>query len=129
MADRRFASERERVANRAEIDRIIGDWTATQEMAPLVEALNRAEIPSSPIHSIADIFKDPQFAARGTIATVQHPVLGEVRMPAIVPRLSETPGEIEWLGRELGADTNSILGAALGYSPNRLSELHARGII
>lgn len=129
LDDRRFSRERERVANRAEIDRVVGEWTASHDMAPLMEALNGAEIPSSPIYSIADIFQDPQFAARGTIATVQHPALGEVRMPAIVPRLSETPGEIEWLGRELGEDTDAILSTALGYSAGRLGELRERGII
>jgi crotonobetainyl-CoA:carnitine CoA-transferase CaiB-like acyl-CoA transferase len=129
LADRSFSRERERVANRAEIDRIVGEWTAGQDMAPLMDALERSEIPSSPIHSIADIFRDAQFAARGTPATVAHPVLGEIKLPAIVPRLSETPGEINWLGRDLGADTDTVLASALGYTPAHLNELHARGII
>jgi crotonobetainyl-CoA:carnitine CoA-transferase CaiB-like acyl-CoA transferase len=50
-------------------------------------------------------------------------------MPAVVPRLSETPGEVAWLGRDLGADTDTILGRALGYTTERLAQLHARGII
>ncbi|MGH6915659.1 MAG: CaiB/BaiF CoA transferase family protein, partial [Geminicoccales bacterium] len=127
--DRRFAGARERVAHRAEIDRIVETWTSGQNLAPLMAALESAEVPASPIHSIADIFEDPQFAARGTLAAVAHAVLGEVRMPAIAPRLSETPGEIAWLGRELGADTDAVLARALGYTPERLAELHARGII
>jgi crotonobetainyl-CoA:carnitine CoA-transferase CaiB-like acyl-CoA transferase len=48
---------------------------------------------------------------------------------AIVPRLSEAPGESAWLGRDLGADTDAVLAAALGYTPQRLDALHARGII
>lgn len=127
--DRRFSRERERVANRAEIDSIVEIWTRSQDMAPLIEALERSEIPSSPIYSIADIFLDPQFIARGTLAKMMHPVLGEIAMPAIVPRLSETPGEIEWLGRGLGADTDAILGSTLGYSPERVAQLRATGII
>lgn len=129
VADPRFSRERERVAHRADIDRIVEAWTASQDMAPLADALERAEIPSSPIHSIADIFADPQFAVRGTLAAFAHPTLGEVKMPAIVPRLSETPGEIAWLGRDLGADTDTILTHVLGYTPARLSELRTRGII
>ena len=50
-------------------------------------------------------------------------------MPAIAPRLSDTPGEIAWLGRDLGADTDAVLARTLGYAPERLAELHARGII
>ena len=129
LEDERFSRERERVANRAEIDRIVGTWTGSHDMLPLIEALERSEIPSSPIYSIADIFLDPQFNARGSLAKMHHPVLGDVTMPAIVPRLSETPGEIEWLGRELGADTDAILSATLGYSPERLSQLRADDII
>ena len=92
-------------------------------------ALERAEIPASPIHSIADIFEDPQFAARGTLAAVAHAVLGEVKMPTVVPRLSETPGAIAWPGRDLGADTDAVLATKLGYTPERLAALRARGII
>lgn len=129
VADPRFSGERERVANRAEVDRIVETWTRGQDKAPLMEALVRSEIPSSPIHSIADIFEDPQFAARGTLATVTHPVLGEVKVPAIVQRLSETPGEIEWLGRGLGEDTDAVLASALGYTRAHVGELQAYGII
>jgi crotonobetainyl-CoA:carnitine CoA-transferase CaiB-like acyl-CoA transferase len=129
VTDPRFSRERERVANRAEIDRIVGTWTVSQDMAPLMDALQRSEIPSSPIHSIADIFQDPQFAARGTLATVAHAILGEVKMPAVVPRLSESPGEIAWLGRDLGADTEAVLTRALGYAPAQLGRLRGRGVI
>jgi succinyl-CoA:(S)-malate CoA-transferase subunit A/succinyl-CoA:(S)-malate CoA-transferase subunit B len=78
---------------------------------------------------IADVFEDPRFAARRTLAAVADTVLGEVRMPVIVPRLSETAGEIAWLGRDLGADTDAVLARALGYTPEHLAALHARGII
>ena len=63
------------------------------------------------------------------MATVTHPVLGEVKVPAIVPRLSETPGEIEWLGRGLGEDTDAVLASALGYTRAHVGELQAYGII
>jgi crotonobetainyl-CoA:carnitine CoA-transferase CaiB-like acyl-CoA transferase len=129
VADPQFARERERVANCAEIDHIVATWTVNQDIGPLVEALQRSEIPSSPIHSIADIFEDPQFAARGTLVTVTHPILGEVKMPGVVPRLSESPGEITWPGRDLGADTEAVLMRVLGYTSAHLNHLHARGII
>jgi crotonobetainyl-CoA:carnitine CoA-transferase CaiB-like acyl-CoA transferase len=127
--DPRFSCERERVANRAEIDRIIEAWTRSHDIAPLISALNRAEIPCSAINSIADIFQDQQFAARGALTTFRHPVLGEIKLPSIVPRLSETPGAIEWLGRGLGEDTSLVLGRALNYSAERLEQLRGRGII
>ena len=129
LTDPRFSRERERVANRVEIDRIVEAWTSNADMAPLMESLQRSEIPSSPINSIADIFSDPQFAARGALVTASHPAIGEIKMPAVVPRLSETPGEIAWLGRDLGEDTDTLLSSALAYAPERLEQLRARGII
>jgi crotonobetainyl-CoA:carnitine CoA-transferase CaiB-like acyl-CoA transferase len=129
VSDPRFSRERERVANCTEIDHIVATWTAHQDMAPLVEALQQSEIPSSPIYSIADIFEDPQFAARGTLVTVAHSILGEVKMPGVVPRLSESPGEITWPGRDLGADTEAVLTRALGYTSAQLKHLRARGVI
>jgi crotonobetainyl-CoA:carnitine CoA-transferase CaiB-like acyl-CoA transferase len=63
------------------------------------------------------------------LTAFQHPILGEIKMPSIVPRLSETPGAIEWLGRGLGEDTSSVLGRALNYSAERLAELRSRGVI
>jgi crotonobetainyl-CoA:carnitine CoA-transferase CaiB-like acyl-CoA transferase len=127
--DPRFLRERERVANRADIDRIVEAWTRSHDLAPLISALNQAEIPCSPINSIADIFQDQQFAARAALTAFQHPILGEIKMPSVVPRLSETPGAIEWLGRGLGEDTSSVLGRALNYSAERIAELRTRGII
>jgi crotonobetainyl-CoA:carnitine CoA-transferase CaiB-like acyl-CoA transferase len=127
--DPRFLRERERVANRADIDRIVEAWTRSHDLAPLISALNQAEIPCSPINSIADIFQDQQFAARAALTAFQHPILGEIKMPSVVPRLSETPGAIEWLGRGLGEDTSSVLGRALNYSAERIAELRSRGII
>lgn len=128
-ADPRFSRERDRVANRIVIDQIVERWTRRHDMAALIPALNQAEIPCSPINSIADIFVDPQFAARNTLAAAAHPVLGEINMPAVVPRLSETPGGIVWLGRGLGADTDAVLGRVLNYSPARLAQLRERKVI
>ncbi len=128
-SDPRFASERARVLNRDAIDAILGQWTRSMDLAPLSEALRRAEIPSSPIYSIADIFADPQYASRGSLVSFAHPQLGEIRMPAVVPRLSDTPGEIEWLGRDVGEDTDRLLSQALGYSRERIDALRKQGVV
>ena len=129
LADARFSGERERVANRAVIDSIVEHWTSSLDMEPLIEELRQSAIPSSAIYSIADIFEDPQFEARGMLASVTHPGLGAFKMPAVVPRLSETPGGIEWLGRDLGQDTHAVLTRVLGYAADHLARLQARDII
>jgi len=95
----------------------------------LIEALRRAEIPCSAIYSIVDIFADPQYAARGSLASFVHPRARRDQMPCVVPRLSQTPGAIEWLCRDLGEDTDEALSRALGYSPARIAELRRQGIV
>ena len=127
-SDSRFANERARVGNREAIDAIVEQWTRTMDSAPLNAALREAEIPSSPIYSIGDIFADPQYELRGDLVCVTHPRLGEIRMPAVTPRLSATPGKIAWLGRDLGEDTDKLLSQALGYSRERIDELRRQRV-
>jgi crotonobetainyl-CoA:carnitine CoA-transferase CaiB-like acyl-CoA transferase len=77
--DPRFSSERSRVANHLAIDNIVERWANSIDGAKLIEALRHGEIPSSPIYSIAHIFADPQYAARGSLASFVHPRLGEIK--------------------------------------------------
>ena len=79
--------------------------------------------------SIADIFNDPQFQARDTIATVEHPVLGQLKMQNVIPRLLSTPGSIRSCGPDLGAHNRDILGNELGYSESELVRLGDAGVI
>jgi len=59
-------------------------------------------VPCGPINTIADIFADPHYAARGTIARVEDDALGEIAVPNVFPTLSETPGRITHLGPKFG---------------------------
>jgi len=82
----------------------------------------------APILDIADIFEDRQYRARETITSVEHPVLGPVRMPNVVARRSETPGRVATAGPGLGEHNGEVLGA-LGYGPADLAELAQEGVI
>jgi crotonobetainyl-CoA:carnitine CoA-transferase CaiB-like acyl-CoA transferase len=127
--DERFRSARERVANRDALDAIVNAWTGRHTLRQAVAQLDAAQVPCSPIYSIADAFDDAQYRARGTLETVAYPLLGALQMPAVIPRLSETPGRIEWLGRELGQDTEAILRDVLAYSADCIRDLRqARAI-
>jgi crotonobetainyl-CoA:carnitine CoA-transferase CaiB-like acyl-CoA transferase len=52
-----------------------------------------------------------------------------VRFPGIIPRLSETPGETQWLGPALGAHNEEVYGQFLGFTPDRLAQLQQHGVI
>ncbi|MEM7210605.1 MAG: CoA transferase [Pseudomonadota bacterium] len=102
----------DRLADRAVIDQVVETWTKSLPMAEVVRLCNKGDVPCGPINSIAEIFEDPHFEARGTIETFEHPVLGALKVPAVLPHLSETPGRIDRLGPELG-DWNDRVDALL----------------
>jgi crotonobetainyl-CoA:carnitine CoA-transferase CaiB-like acyl-CoA transferase len=86
-------------------------------------------VPVAKVHTIADIFADPHFAARGMLARVPHPALGSVTLAGIVPRLSDSPGAIAGPGHELGADTDAVLRDWLGHDDAAIAALRAQGAL
>ena len=127
--DPRYQTGPKRVEHREEVDALVSDWTQTFDMDALMEALDSAEVPASPINSIADIFQNPQFAARNSVIEVDDPVLGKTKMPGVVPRMSRSPGEVRHLAPALGQDNEEIYTGMLGYSPEDLVGLKAEGVI
>ena len=127
--DGKWGKTADRLAARAEVDAFVADWTARYTAAELLEMCEGGQVPCGRLLSIAEIFEDPQYAARGNIARMAHAVLGEVAVPNVVPRLMGTPGEIESLGPELGADTDAILEDLLGLGAEARAALRAKGAI
>jgi crotonobetainyl-CoA:carnitine CoA-transferase CaiB-like acyl-CoA transferase len=78
---------------------------------------------------MADIFADPHYAARGSIAHVAGGELDSVAMPAPVPRLSATPGVIRHAGGVVGCDTAEVLREMAGVTPEQMERLHADGVV
>ena len=89
----RFARTAQRLARHAEVNALVAEWAAGLTMAELGAACDAAEVPWGPINSIADIFEDEQFAARGNLLRLLDERAGELVLPAPVPRLTETPAK------------------------------------
>jgi crotonobetainyl-CoA:carnitine CoA-transferase CaiB-like acyl-CoA transferase len=81
------------------------------------------------VYSIADIVKDPHFQARDMLLSMRDRVLGEVRMPGIVPKLSETPGEVRFTGPVLGEHNAEVYRDVLSLSTAEITGLAERGVI
>jgi formyl-CoA transferase len=128
-ADPRFVDHQARGRNMAEIDGLVAEWTAAHTSAELLDRLHGAGVPAGLVYEPKDMIDDPQFVARGSIATVPDERHGEVRMQNVVPKLSETPGEIRWTGRPLGADTDAVLTEVLGLTPAQVEKLRSQGVL
>jgi len=103
----------ERLADRDFIDGTMETFTKSLTQTEVVDACTAGDVPCGPINSIADIFEDPHFAAREVMTRFAHETLGEIVIPSVLPRLSETPGEITTLGPELGNWNDYVLNTLL----------------
>ncbi|MFC0624044.1 CaiB/BaiF CoA transferase family protein [Kribbella deserti] len=122
-----FGSGRERAEHADELDEAVGSWIAARPLDEVLSAFEKAEAAVGPVYDVRGIATDPQYAALGTIATVDDEDFGPLQMQNVLFRMSESPGAIKWTGRAHGADTAEVL-AEVGVSPERLAELRAEGV-
>ncbi len=126
--DARLAHNAGRVEHEAEIDEAIAAWTGSLGSVDALDALEKARVPSGPIYSVADMLADPHYIARGLFEQVD--VDGKpLKIPALVPKLSATPGRTDWPGPEVGAFNEEIYSSLLGLSDAEIKALKQRGII
>ena len=111
-----------------ELDGAIGEWTAKYPVDDVVRMLNEAQVPNGKIYSMADISRDPQYLAREMIRTVVLNDGTKLKVPGVVPKLSETPGDVGWVGPQLGEHTQAVL-EGIGYSSADIASLRERKVI
>jgi crotonobetainyl-CoA:carnitine CoA-transferase CaiB-like acyl-CoA transferase len=124
----RFGPKELRLAAREEVNKIVANWVASFDCQTVLARCADGGVPASLIFSIADIFEDPQYRARGNIRVTESRI-GELAVPEVVPRLSGTPGEIRWLGEGLGAQNTEIFGELLGLDRDDIGTLREQGVI
>jgi crotonobetainyl-CoA:carnitine CoA-transferase CaiB-like acyl-CoA transferase len=127
-ADDRYGRKQQRLANRDEVNRMVKVWTASLTCAEVIERCRSAQAPIEQLYSIADIFADSQYSHRGTIQ-LEDSRIGRLAVPGTLPRLSDTPGSINWLGPSLGEHNEDVLGQLLALSKEEIAELRGQGIV
>jgi succinyl-CoA:(S)-malate CoA-transferase subunit B len=127
--DGKWGTIRQREAARAEVDAYVGAWTSSLTRDELLQTCEEAQVPCGPVYAIDEIFEDPQYKARGNILTMQDPRIGELAIPNLVPRLSETPGEVKWLGPAMGEHNGEIYRDWLKLSEAEMEALAAARVI
>jgi len=127
--DPRYRTHRDRGAHQQELDKLIADWTRSHPLSALLALMEKHGVPAGPVSDAADAASNPHFRERGAIVAVESDEYGELSMQGVVPRLSDTPGSIRWLGPDLGSHTAEILSERLGLDADSLAALRSRGVI
>ena len=123
-----FATGGQRAQHADELDDAVGAWIAERDRDEVVAAFEKAEAAVAPIYTAADVLADPQYAALGSVVTVDDDELGPIRFQNVPFRLSETPGRVRTAGPRLGEHTAEVL-ARHGIDADRLAELRAAGAL
>ena len=124
-----FASNPERVANAAQLDELIGNWTRRHDAATLVAQLDASDIPNSKAYTAADCAADPQYRARGMVREVPDRHFGSVLHAGMVPHVPESPGTVRWTGPDVGEHTHSVLSELLGLDDDDIEALRREGAV
>jgi len=129
LDDVRFNTRLERVKNGDEMDGIVAAWVGARDYGAVEQALSAEDVVFTRIYTMADIFKDPHFKARGMIPEIADEEIGTVAMAAPVPRLTRTPGTIGKSGGRVGRDTFEVLHDLFGLSAAEIEQLERDKII
>ena len=126
--DPQLANNAGRVPRTQEIDEAIQTWCSTQRIDAALALLQAADVPVSKIYSVRDMLQDPQFLAREMFEQHLFRDGTPIKLPAVTPKLSETPGGTRWIGPALGEHTDEVL-TALGYSAEQIAALREDGVL
>jgi len=117
-----------RAKRAGEIDGAIQAWCSQHPIEDALATLAAADVPVSRIYSVADMVRDAQFQARQMFEQAALPDGTPMKIPAVVPKLSATPGGTRWLGPRIGEHTDEVL-RELGYDTEAIRTLREDGVI
>jgi formyl-CoA transferase len=127
--DPRYATHSARGQHQVELDELIAAWTSTLDAADVEATLIEHAVPTGKIYRAREMLDDPHFAARDAIVTLPHPTFGAFPMQNVMPKLSDTPGAVRWVGPELGQHNDEVYGDLLSLTAEERAALDADGVI
>jgi crotonobetainyl-CoA:carnitine CoA-transferase CaiB-like acyl-CoA transferase len=119
----------EQGAGRDYLDNHLREWIAPRSAEDALHEMHAHEIVAARVYSAADIVKDPTYAERNDVITVEDPNLGPVRMQAVIPKLLNHPGHVWRTGPALGEDNDLVYRTYLGLTDERYAQLRVNGTI
>jgi crotonobetainyl-CoA:carnitine CoA-transferase CaiB-like acyl-CoA transferase len=127
--DPRFITNKDRVANRVALSKILNDAFAQQDADVWLSKLQEAEIPSGPINNISEVFNHPQAEIRDFKVQIEHPTAGMIKLPGFPYKLAQTPPEMYRPPPRLGEHTREVLVKILGYSVDSVDLLKEQMVV
>ena len=127
--DPRYRTHARRGAHQRELDALISTYTAQYTADELTERMASSGVPIGGMYRAPEMLEDAHFAAREAIIRIAHPMLGELAMQNVAPKLSDTPGGVRTPGPELGEHNREVLEGLLGLGAEQVDALVAGGAI
>ncbi|MCK9869078.1 CoA transferase [Nocardiopsis dassonvillei] len=131
-SDPALADGQARGLREEELNAVIGDWTRRRTAPEAVDLLNDAGVPAGPVYDASGIARDEHYRARGMHRTMSVRVEDspeDVRFPGVVPRVPAAPGDVRWVGPDLGEHTDEVLKDLLGLPSERIDSLRTNGVV
>ena len=129
LDDPRFANNAARLENKDALNEVLQSWLGSRPTNDIMDELIPAGGVVGPVYNSADIMADPHYQQRDDIVEIDDPQLGQTKMLGLVPKFSDTPGELRHMGPTVGEHNASVYGGWLGLNSDDLAGLSAAGII
>ncbi len=125
----KYGKVADRLAGREEVDNVVQAWTGSMTREEVLALCVAEEVPAGSINTVEDMFNDPQYAARENLLKIMEPILGEVTVPGVIPKLSGTPGTLKSLGPAFKSANQKVYGGLLGLTFVEIEKLEEEGVI
>ena len=127
--DAKYATNKERVRNREKLCQKLAEIIVQKSGNFWLEALEKAGVPCGPINTIDKVFESPQIKARNMLVSVEHPLAGDVRLPANPIKFAGTEERVPTAPPVLGESTKDVLETIAGYSQAEIDQLIKDGVV
>ena len=129
ISDERFRTNADRTENHSELFPILSEIMSQRTTDDWIDALGNIGVPCGPINTMDKVVSHPQVQAREMITRVAHQITGDVEVPGVPIKLSETPGNVDAPAPSLGEHTTEILTDVLKMSPDEVAKLKQDGVV
>jgi len=127
--DPSLATDKIRYENREIFEPVVRKWVGERTVAEVVQRMEEFRVPCSEVYDSAQMVKDPNVGAREMLVDMEYPRIGNIPVPGVTIRMSDTPGSIFRPAPEPGEYNEEVYGALLGLKPDALAKLKEEGVI